>query len=231
MATGSATRATKALDLHWFSEPTRNLIFAPRVLEFLHLIFERRALATQTLAFWRGSAQDGHQDSAYVNYSLPMQFAASWIALEDVKEGAGELFYHVGSHRMAEHLYLGKYKGVEDAARVESGSNRLNEEIKAHIERIAVQADGMGLKTKQLRARRGDVLFWSADLAHGGRPVSLIQTRKSVVTHYCPADVVPSYFENRPGAALMCHNGVASYSTSHYRAQGNRASGTVVDRL
>jgi ectoine hydroxylase-related dioxygenase (phytanoyl-CoA dioxygenase family) len=118
---------------------------------------------------------------------------------------------------MAEHLYLGKYKGVEDAARVESGSNRLNEEIKTHIERIAVQADGMGLETKQLLARRGDVLFWSADLAHGGRPVSLTQTRKSVVTHYCPTDVVPSYFENRPGAAPMWHKGVASYSTSHYR--------------
>jgi hypothetical protein len=36
-------------------------------------------LVTQTLAFWRGSAQNGHQDSAYVNYSTPMQFAASWI--------------------------------------------------------------------------------------------------------------------------------------------------------
>jgi hypothetical protein len=209
--------ATKALDLHWFSEPIRDLIFAPKIVEFLHLIFERRALASQTLAFWRGSAQDGHQDSAYVNYSLPMQFAASWIALEDVKTGAGELFYHVGSHRMAEHLYLGKFKGVEEAFRAEVGVNGLNEEIKTHIDRIASQVAGMDLKTEQLHAKRGDALFWSADLAHGGRPISSTQTRKSVVTHYCPAEVVPSYLENKPGASILSHRGIGSYSTSHYR--------------
>ncbi|MFN2624275.1 MAG: phytanoyl-CoA dioxygenase family protein, partial [Chthoniobacterales bacterium] len=119
--------------MHWVSDPIRDLIFAPKVLSFLHLIFERRVLASQSLGFWRGSAQEGHQDSAYVNYSLPMQFAASWIALEDVQEGAGELFYHVGSHRMAEHLYRGKFKGLADAERAGADPDFLNNQIKAHI--------------------------------------------------------------------------------------------------
>lgn len=210
------TNATKALDLHWFSEPTRDLVFAPKVLEFLHLIFERRVMASQTLAFWRGSAQDGHQDSAYVNYSLPMQFAASWVALEDVQLGAGELFYHVGSHRMPEYLYGGKYKGVEEAARNEDGTNSLPYQIKDHIDRIALQAKGMSLTTDKLLAKAGDVLFWAADLAHGGGPISTAVTRKSVVTHYSAAEVVPSYFENKPGAEVRSHRGVARYSTAHY---------------
>ena len=83
----AVTQPAKALDIHWFSAPIRQLIFTEQLLAFLHLIFERRVLASQTLGFWRGSAQEAHQDSAYVNYSLPMQFAASWIALEDVREG------------------------------------------------------------------------------------------------------------------------------------------------
>jgi len=208
--------ATKALDLHRFSDPVRDLIFAPKVLAFLHLLFERRVLATQSLGFWRGSAQEGHQDSAYVNYSLPMQFAASWIALEDVQPGAGELFYHVGSQRMAEHLYFGKFKGLADAERAGADQDQLTKQIGVHVSRIEEQAKGMSLETRVLHAKRGDVLFWAADLAHGGRPISLSQTRKSIVTHYCPAEVVPSYFESRPGTAVRSHKGVAFYSSTYY---------------
>ena len=208
--------ATKALDLHWFSDPVRDLIFAPKVLAFLHLLFERRVLATQSLGFWRGSAQEGHQDSAYVNYSLPMQFAASWIALEDVQPGAGELFYHVGSHRMAEHLYHGKFKGLADAERAGADQNLLTKQVGVHVSRIDEQARGMSLETRLLHVKRGDVLFWAADLAHGGRPISLSQTRKSVVTHYCPAEVVPSYFEIKPGRMVRSHKGVAFYSATYY---------------
>ena len=42
--------------------------------------------------------------------------------------------------------------------------------------------------------RPGDVI-WSADLAHGGSEYSdASTTRRSLVTHYCPADTHPMYF-------------------------------------
>jgi phytanoyl-CoA hydroxylase len=205
----------KALDLHWFSQPIRELIFADKLLAFLHLIFERRALASQTLGFWRGSAQEGHQDSAYVNYSLPMQFAASWIALEDVQAGAGELFYHRGSHRMPDFLYAKHFKGAEEAKRVRPGVN-LDKDYPRHIELIRRQAEGLGLETERFMARRGDVLVWSADLAHGGGAISGQQTRKSVVTHYCPAEVVPSYFEKGKRCSIVQHGHLAYYSSDQY---------------
>ena len=41
---------TKALDLHWQSQATRDAI-APKILEFLYLVFQRRPMATQTLRF------------------------------------------------------------------------------------------------------------------------------------------------------------------------------------
>jgi hypothetical protein len=212
---GVLTRPAKALDLHWFSPDIRDLIFAEPVVAFLHLIFERPPLASQTLGFWRGSAQEGHQDSAYVNYSLPMQFAASWIALEDVQVGAGELFYHRGSHRMPEFFYAARFKGAEEAKRVRPGVN-LGQDYPRHIDLIRRQAEGMGLTTERFLAKRGDVLLWSADLAHGGSEISTAQTRKSVVTHYCPAELVPTYFEaNRPIQVLE-HGTHAYYSTSHY---------------
>jgi hypothetical protein len=56
----------KALDLHWYSDAVRDAIFCPDILRFLHLIFERPVLASQTLTFYHGSQQSIHQDSAYV---------------------------------------------------------------------------------------------------------------------------------------------------------------------
>jgi phytanoyl-CoA hydroxylase len=205
----------KALDVHWFSLAIRELIFSDRLVRFLGLIFERRPLASQTLGFWRGSSQAGHQDSAYVNYSLPLQFAASWIALEDVKVGAGELFYHVGSHAMPEYLYNKAFKGAEEAKRAAPGCD-LSQDYPRHISLIAKQAEGMGLKKECFLAKRGDILIWSADLAHGGSRISGDQTRKSVVTHYCPSDVVPLYFETKSGRKILPHRNVAFYTSGHY---------------
>jgi hypothetical protein len=207
--------AAKALDLHWISEPVRNAIFCDNVLDFLHLLFERRALATQTLSFWRGSAQEAHQDSAYVNYSLPTQFAASWIALEDVRDGAGELFYHVGGQRMPEYLYGGAYKGTQELIRLDRAPD-IEQAVAQHVRSIKAVARGMSLRTERFMAKRGDVLFWAADLPHGGRSISPIYTRKSVVTHYCPSEIVPSYFEGSGRTEIRQHNGIAYYSSGHY---------------
>jgi phytanoyl-CoA hydroxylase len=206
---------TKALDLHWFSTSVREAIFSDKVLEFLHLLFERRALATQTLTMWRGSAQDGHQDSAYVMYSLPMQFCASWIALEDVHEDSGELFYHVGGQRMAEYLYHGRYKSVAEARRLQPESD-VADAMTEHVEFIKQKAYGMSLPTERFLAKRGDVLLWSADLPHGGSSISPVFTRKSIVTHYCPAEIVPFYFEDGRRNEIRRYEGKAYYSSGSY---------------
>ena len=212
----AVTQPAKALDIHWFSAPIRQLIFTEELLAFLHLIFERRVLASQTLGFWRGSAQEAHQDSAYVNYSLPMQFAASWIALEDVREGAGELFYYNGSHWLPEFLYGGKFKGAEEAKRVDAKID-LKPDYPRHIELIREQATGAGRALERFLAKRGDILVWSADLAHGGGAISSTQTRKSVVAHYCPVEIAPQYFETKQQGPIKSFAAIAFYSTAQYR--------------
>ena len=205
----------KALDLHWLSVAIRDLIFTAPVRHFLELVFERRVLASQSLTFLRGSAQGYHQDTLYVPYSRPTQFAASWIALEDVTPGGGELTYFPGSHKTEEYLYGGKYKTLWDAQRM-LRRNSLRDETRTYSEDLEKRNLKAGLTPDTFIARKGDVLLWHADLAHGGRPIATDKTRASVVTHYCPAEVAPLTFE-RGDAALRSYEDVAWYATGHYR--------------
>ena len=70
-------------------------------------------LAFQSLAVLRGSGQAMHQAPAYVVVSSPLEFAASWIALEDVELDSGALEYYAGSHKGEEYLFNhGKQKNM-----------------------------------------------------------------------------------------------------------------------
>lgn len=175
----------KVLDIYAISEATRDAIFAPKITEFLNLVFDRPAMAMQGLYFELGSQQEVHQDSAYVRVDSPMEFAASWIALEDIVPGSGELEYIPGSHKIKEYLFDGNSKWLTRF--------KLNAEF---ISQIQVKAAEMGLKSIRFLPKRGDALIWSADLAHGGSPAAQPErTRRSLVTHYCPSSATPMYFK------------------------------------
>ncbi len=203
----------KALDIHHFSPAVRNLMFSDAIAEFLGLIFESKAFASQTLGFLRGSAQEGHQDSAYVVYSIPRQFAATWTALEDVTLGAGELFYYPGSHRFEDFLYQEHYKSVSEAQRM-TGATSMREAVEQHVHSLEERAQQRGIPKLPFAAKKGDVLVWHSDLVHGGNPVSHEVTRKSIVTHYCPKHLTPLFSEHMR-IKLWDHNG-HRYTTSHY---------------
>ena len=204
----------KALDLHWLSEATRNAIFSPVIVDFIQTVFERRAMATQTLGFWRGSQQGSHQDSAYVSYTLNMHFCASWIAYEDVQSGAGELLYYPGSQKLPDYLYPGDLKNIIDAARLHPEAN-VSGSIQEHVNQLPRRATSAGYEEQTFIARAGDALIWSADLVHGGKPISNTRTRKSMVTHYAPQELAPLYFEQSP-REIRVHGKANPYSTSVY---------------
>ena len=190
-------KPAKALDLHAKSAITRDLIFAPPIVQFLNLIFEQKPLASQSLGFLRGSGQPAHQDTAYVVYSHPRRFAASWIALEDVKPGAGELLYYPGSHALPDYLYGDHHKSIHEARRTNAaGDNSLRAREEFHSHSLVAHANHRNLPEKTLIVAAGDALIWHADLAHGGKPISSADTRRSVVTHYCPATIAPLSFES-----------------------------------
>ena len=42
-------------------------------------------------------------------------------------------------------------------------------------------------------AKQADVLFWTANLIHGGEKIRRRRTRRSLVTHYCPLSATVPY--------------------------------------
>jgi ectoine hydroxylase-related dioxygenase (phytanoyl-CoA dioxygenase family) len=206
--------SAKALDLHFHSQAIRDLIFAPAVTAFLEMLFDAPAYASQSLGFYLGSGQEGHQDSAYVAYSIPRQFCASWIALEDVTPGGGELFYYPGSHRLPEFLYESTQKGIYEAMRLNGGVFPAAD-FARHPRWLEAQAKERGLRREVLLAKAGDVLFWHADLVHGGSAINPAVTRKSLVTHYCPKYVAP--LQSDVEAARLYRHGRHLFSSGYYK--------------
>ncbi|HMH50504.1 MAG TPA: phytanoyl-CoA dioxygenase family protein [Candidatus Acidoferrum sp.] len=175
----------KLLDIYEFMESARRVIFAPRIQRFLEIIFERPVLAHQGLSFYRGSKQPIHRDTAFVKVSSPMELVASWVALEDVHPGSGELEYYKGSHTWPEFLFEGKYKWWPPG----------NEETDQFHRHLADCARQRKVAATRFLAKKGDVFIWSADLGHGGSPYTdETRTRRSLVTHYSPANTYPMYF-------------------------------------
>lgn len=171
----------KLLDAYTFLPVARNVVFAPKTLRFLQLIFERPVLAHQSLFFFKGSGQDVHRDSAFVRISSPLEFAASWTALEDIQPGSGELVYYPGSHRVPEFLF--------------EGSPWLHPESKSLPNYyVHLNAQCLHLEKKTFRPKKGDVLIWHANLAHGGGQIDdPAKTRRSIVAHYSPLNCYPMY--------------------------------------
>ena len=180
-------RESKVLDLHVRLTSSHNLIFAPPLLNFLRDIFREEPVAFQTLYFENGSQQGAHQDTAFVYTDPPYHFVASWIALEDITPGTGELFYYPGSHKMDDLLF------AEDTKALRPGDPD-GPQYTASLERFVAE---YGFARTRFLPKRTDVLFWASDLVHGGELVTRQATRKSLVTHYCPRSATVPYAKER----------------------------------
>ena len=183
--TEEAHKSMKLLDVYTYMQSARDVIFAPETMRFVKLVFERPVLAHQSLSFFKGTQQPLHQDTVFVRVSSPMELVASWTALEDIQPGSGELVYYPKSHEFPEFLFEGKYKWLTPSSLAEMG--RYDDHLNACAESRNIQ------KTK-FRAKKGDVLIWSADFAHGGGEIDdPTKTRLSIAAHYCPINAYPMY--------------------------------------
>jgi Phytanoyl-CoA dioxygenase (PhyH) len=181
-----ADNCVKLLDVYEYLESARKVMFTETIARFLHLVFERPALAFQSLNFYRGSKQQIHRDTAFVRIGSPMELVAAWIALEDIKEGSGELEYYPKSNLYPDFLFEGKYKWFPPG----------NQELDQFYRDLNERARNSGVEAIKFRPKKGDVFIWSADLAHGGSNYNDDSlTRKSLVVHYCPSNVDPMYYQ------------------------------------
>ncbi len=72
-------------------------------------------------------------------------------------------------------------------------------EYRSYVDSLHKRSAERGLARRRFLAKKGDVLLWSADLAHGGSTYTDKGiTRKSLVTHYCPVSCRPIYGLDAP---------------------------------
>lgn len=163
-------------DLWLKSEAVRELACFPKIISLLEMLYDRKALPFQTLNFRVGSRQKAHSDTIHFS-SLPAKFMCGvWVALEDITEENGPVFYYPESHRLPEYDFsyidsTAKLNDYEDYGKYEQLIERVVEDNK--------------LTKKKFLAKKGDVLIWSSNIIHGGSPVLEDgATRWSQVTHY-----------------------------------------------
>ena len=178
------------------SELLRKHTHDRRILDVMDFLLGKRMQVFQSINFLTGSEQAAHSDSIHMT-THPLGFmTAAWIALEEITPDNGPLVYHPGSHKLP---YL-----LNDS--FDHGGNRfvIGEDAYAHYEAAVDRAIREGhFEHKELLAQPGDVLFWHANLLHGGKKMSTPNaSRKSMVIH-CFADDVLCYHELTQRVAMM----------------------------
>ena len=155
----------------------RNGLLPRALLAILEVLYGRPAVPFQTLNFSVGSQQRAHSDTIHFS-SLPAKYMCGvWVALEDITEENGPVFYYPGSQRLTEYDFS-HIKSTADTPSYEKNYN----EYEDFIEKIV---EVNKLEKKKFLAKKGDLLIWSSNIIHGGSPVTKEgASRWSQVTHY-----------------------------------------------
>ena len=178
-------KVAKVNGVHHYFPRSGELIFPPPVLQFLTQIYDRPPVAFQTMTMRLGSEEPLHIDTGPLPLTEPMSLTGAWFALQDIQPSSGEFQFVPGSHLLPELLVNGVMKAhhgdMAEYGRILNETRRMSDE--------------RGLKTENFMAKTGDVLIWHADLMHGGAIIEdRKRTRKSMVAHYMPLGVMPTFY-------------------------------------
>lgn len=161
-----------------FSENAKNLALNPHVLSFLQTAFGREPIPFQTLNFDKGSEQSTHSDTIHFN-SYPYGFmCGAWVALEDVDQANGPLHYYPGSHKLP-------VFGLDQFSMHGASKPPSYDLYPSYEQGVKELIESLGLKKESVKLKKGQCLIWSANLLHGGDPITdQTRTRHSQVNHY-----------------------------------------------
>ncbi|CAE8709431.1 unnamed protein product [Polarella glacialis] len=170
--------------------PYNRIFWNARILTIVQRLLGGPATLLQALLFERGSQQSLHDDTWYAMGSdLKGGMVGVWVALDDVDEDNGPVFYYPGSHLRDELVLNPNGRSRRELIALPDGI-RSSEDYKADVARRSqLEVQQAGLTREVFRARAGDVGFWHERLLHGGSPiVNWTRTRLSLVIHYVLAD-------------------------------------------
>lgn len=207
---GIVGRRRRVIDFYVPCPAAREAVLAKPITDFLSALYQESPLAFQALLFQFGSQQTMHQDPAYVVTDNPAALTASWIALEDIQTGSGELTYYRGSHKGIDVRFSGGKKiwvrHVDD-----------KEDNIDYSQQLVEACESAGLTKEVFRPSKGEILIWHSGLVHGGGEIfHKDRTRRSLVTHYCPASGKPNYFNIQQAQTFKQPYAEGFYASRHY---------------
>lgn len=163
----------KVNDLYLEQASVRRLALNDRLVPLLQQLLGERPAVCNSLSLEYGTEQEDHVDSLFMTPRTPTHLVAAWVALEDCAPESGLLRYWPGSHRIEPYLFSNGQRHF------------IPEELPAWQAWMRAQVRQHGLQSELFAARKGDAFIWSAQLLHGGSPITEPgHTRRSIVFHY-----------------------------------------------
>lgn len=161
-----------------------------KLMRWTDLFLGRKTMPFQTIMGHAGSQQAAHSDSIHMT-TYPFGFmVANWTAFEEIEPDSGPLIYYPGSHRLP--YLLSREIGIAPGEFKQHGYRLYHERYEPVIAELCVKH---GFEQKTFLAKKGDTLFWHANLVHGGSPrTNPNRSRKALVCHHF-ADGVVSYHD------------------------------------
>lgn len=195
----------RLLDPHLKIPEVRELLWRPEILRITDMLFGRKTVPFQTIIGHKSSQQAPHSDAIHMT-TYPLGFLlAAWIAFEDVHPHSGPLVYYPKSHRLLPYLLSADVRIEMMKFKEKSGSALYNT---IYERRLQQYLDAYGLRPQTFCPNKGDVLFWHANLAHGGsRRKNLEHSRKALVCHYFAKGAF-TYHDLSGNASRLHRNGL-----------------------
>jgi ectoine hydroxylase-related dioxygenase (phytanoyl-CoA dioxygenase family) len=179
---------SRLLDIYVNNKHARDMILSSCLTRMLRLLYSEPPLVFQSLLFTWGTQHELHTDNAFIVADPPCAIISSWIALEDIQEGSGELAFYPESHK--DPLFL--FSDDNIAWMKQRDGIEAKRQYVDHLNTIATKRES---SKKTFLGKKGDVIIWHANLLHyGTKIIHQDKTRYSLLTHYCPHSGTPNYF-------------------------------------
>lgn len=143
------------------------------IREALDILMQVEPVLAQTMFFEGNPATWPHQDKDYLDSNQPGAMVAAWIAVEDIKPGAGRFYVYPGSHNI-------------DIEKIGSDVNIILDR-EAYKKLVVDTINQYNLICTAPALKKGDVLFWHGKTIHGSLPTTQPEySRSSFTAHYIP---------------------------------------------
>lgn len=156
-----------------FRDASLQTLTHPKLRAFLKILMKQEAVLVQTMFFEGNPATWPHQDKDYLDSMQPGKMVAAWIALEDIKPGAGRFYIYPKSHKI-------------DIEKIGKNLNIILDR-EAYKSLVVDTINEYQLECRAPALRKGDVLFWDGKTIHGSLPTTQPEySRASFTGHYIP---------------------------------------------